>query len=56
MDQLRAILETYEGPVEVQLKLTGTEGDRHFLLPQRVKVCPELFGEVKQLLGAESIS
>jgi len=56
MDQLRAILETYEGLVEVQLKLSGTEGDRHFLLPQRVKVCPELFGEVKQLLGAQSIS
>jgi DNA polymerase-3 subunit alpha len=56
MDQLRAILETYEGPVEVQLKLTGSDGDRHFLLPNRVNVCPELFGEVKQLLGAESIS
>ena len=56
MDQLRSILETYEGPVEVQLKLTGTDGDRHFVLPNRVQVCPELFGEVKQLLGAESIS
>jgi DNA polymerase-3 subunit alpha len=56
MDQLRSILETYQGPVEVQLKLTGGDGDRHFVLPNRVQVCPELFGEVKQLLGADSIS
>ena len=56
MDQLQGILENYEGPVEVQVRLESNGGDRHFVLPHRVKVCPELFGEVKQLLGASSIS
>ena len=56
MDQLQGILENYQGPVEVQVKLESSGGDRHFVLPHRVNVCPELFGEVKQLLGASSIS
>jgi hypothetical protein len=30
--------------------------DRHFILPQRVSVGHDLFGELKALLGTDSVS
>lgn len=56
LQQLSEILTRYSGPVEVQVKMSSNSGDRHFLLPQRVQVCQELFGEIKSLMGAGSVS
>ena len=54
--QLANILEAHPGPVEVQVKLTAPSGVNHFMLPQRVKVGQDLFGELKALLGPEAVS
>jgi len=54
--QLANILEAHPGPVEVQVKLTAPSGINHFMLPQRVKVGQDLFGELKALLGPEAVS
>jgi DNA polymerase-3 subunit alpha len=56
MAELKEILERNPGPVEVQVRLITTAGDRHFLLPQRVAVGSELFGELKALLGTAAVS
>lgn len=56
MAELKEILERNPGPVEVQVRLITTGGDRHFLLPQRVAVGSELFGELKALLGTAAVS
>lgn len=53
LEQLNAILSAHPGPVEVQVKLGDS---RHFLLPHRVSVGPDLFGELKSLLGADSVN
>lgn len=53
--ELANILEAHPGPVEVQVKLTAPAGVSHFMLPQRVKVGQDLFGELKALLGPEAV-
>jgi DNA polymerase-3 subunit alpha len=52
LEKLNSVLSAHPGPVEVQIKLGET---RHFVLPHRVSVGPELFGELKSLLGADSV-
>jgi len=52
LEQLNSVLTAHPGPVEVQIKLGET---RHFVLPHRVSVGPELFGELKALLGADAV-
>lgn len=54
--QLATILDAHPGPVEVQVKLTASSGVNHFMLPQRVKVGQDLFGELKALLGSDAVS
>jgi DNA polymerase-3 subunit alpha len=56
LTQLANILEAHPGPVEVQVKLSASSGTSHFMLPQRVKVGQDLFGELKALLGPEAVS
>ncbi len=56
LTQLANILEAHPGPVEVQVKLAGNSGTSHFMLPQRVKVGQDLFGELKALLGPEAVN
>ncbi|HBB39567.1 MAG TPA: hypothetical protein DCZ33_04920, partial [Candidatus Aquiluna sp.] len=53
--RLGAILDAHPGPCEVQVRLVGS-ADRHFILPQRVSVGHDLFGELKALLGTDSVS
>jgi DNA polymerase III subunit alpha len=53
--ELANILEAHPGPVEVQVKLTSSAGVSHFMLPQRVKVGQDLFGELKALLGPDAV-
>ena len=52
LEQLNSVLSAHPGPVEVQIKLGET---RHFVLPHRVSVGPELFGELKSLLGVDAV-
>jgi hypothetical protein len=40
----------------VQVKLTASSGVNHFMLPQRVRVGQDLFGELKALLGSDAVS
>lgn len=56
LTQLANILEAHPGPVEVQVKLSAASGNSHFMLPQRVKIGQDLFGELKALLGPEAVS
>lgn len=52
LEKLNAVLTSHPGPVEVQVKLGES---RHFVLPHRVSVGPDLFGELKSLLGADAV-
>ncbi|BDQ00192.1 DNA polymerase III subunit alpha [Aquiluna sp. KACHI24] len=54
LGKLGEILDTHPGPVEVQVKLIGS-AVKHFLLPQRVAVGHDLFGELKALLGPDAV-
>ncbi|MFM2019625.1 MAG: polymerase subunit alpha [Actinomycetota bacterium] len=54
LTKLAEILDTHPGPVEVQVKLVGAIV-KHFLLPQRVAVGHDLFGELKALLGPDAV-
>lgn len=56
LEQLGSILESHPGPVEVQVKLHTNHGSSHFMLPQRVRVGHDLFGELKALLGPDAVS
>ncbi len=56
LTQLANILKAHPGPVEVQVKLAGNSGTSHFMLPQRVRVGQDLFGELKALLGPEAVN
>ncbi|HEY7854301.1 MAG TPA: DNA polymerase III subunit alpha [Aquiluna sp.] len=53
--KLQQILEKYPGPCEVQVKLTAAT-PKHFMLQQRVDIGHDLFGELKALLGPDSVS
>jgi DNA polymerase-3 subunit alpha len=52
LEKLNSLLTAHPGPVEVQVKLGEA---RHFVLPHRVSVGPDLFGELKSLLGADAV-
>ena len=54
LTKLAQILELHPGPVEVQVRLIGSQV-KHFLLPQRVSVGHDLFGELKALLGPDAV-
>ena len=54
LTKLAEILDIHPGPVEVQIKLVGS-GVKHFLLPQRVSIGHDLFGELKALLGPDAV-
>lgn len=54
LERLSQILDSHPGPVEVQVKLIGS-GVKHFLLPQRVAIGHDLFGELKALLGPDAV-
>ena len=54
LSKLAEILDTHPGPVEVQIRLIGAQV-KHFLLPQRVSVGHDLFGELKALLGPDAV-
>ena len=53
--KLHQILENYPGTCEVHLKLTAAT-PKHFMLQQRVDIGHDLFGELKALLGPDSVS
>ena len=55
LTRLGEILDANPGPCEVQVRLVGS-ADRHFILPQRVSVGHDLFGELKALLGTDAVS
>ena len=54
LEKLGSILDSHPGPVEVQVKLVGANV-KHFLLPQRVAIGHDLFGELKALLGPDAV-
>ena len=54
LTKLAEILDIHPGPVEVQIKLVGSTV-KHFLLPQRVSIGHDLFGELKALLGPDAV-
>ena len=56
LQKLTEILQLHPGPVEVQIKLQNGGETKHFLLPQRVAVGHDLFGEIKALLGQDAVS
>ena len=56
LQKLGAILDKHPGPVEVQVKLESNSDAKHFLLPQRVAVGHDLFGELKALLGQNAVN
>jgi DNA polymerase-3 subunit alpha len=56
LQQLTEILGRHPGPVEVQVRLQNGGESKHFLLPQRVAVGHDLFGEIKALMGQDSVS
>ena len=55
LTKLQQILEKYPGPCEVQVKLVSAT-PKHFMLQQRVSIGHDLFGELKALLGPDSVS
>ena len=55
LTKLQQILEKYPGPCEVQVKLVSAT-PKHFMLQQRVNIGHDLFGELKALLGPDSVS
>ncbi len=54
LEKLGSILDSHPGPVEVQVRLVGANV-KHFLLPQRVAIGHDLFGELKALLGPDAV-
>lgn len=56
LQQLTEILGRHPGPVEVQIRLQNGGESKHFLLPQRVAVGHDLFGEIKALMGQDSVN
>ena len=56
MQKLSEILTKNPGPVEVQIKMQNGGDSKHFLLPQRISVGHDLFGEIKALLGQDAVN
>lgn len=55
VQDLDSVLKRHSGQVEVKLRLIGSGPDRNFELPHRVELSAGLFGELKTLLGPNSI-
>jgi len=51
VDQLKEMLIRHRGESEVRLNLITPVGVRVFELPQKVRVTPDLYGDLKGLLG-----
>jgi DNA polymerase-3 subunit alpha len=56
LQKLSEILTKNPGPVEVQIKMQNGGDSKHFLLPQRISVGHDLFGEIKALLGQDAVN
>ena len=56
LQELDRILRLYSGSTEVFVTLTGQGEDQLFILPRRVNVNQELYGELKVLLGRAAVS
>jgi DNA polymerase-3 subunit alpha len=56
LQKLSEILTRNPGPVEVQIKMQNGGESKHFLLPQRISVGHDLFGEIKALLGQDAVN
>jgi DNA polymerase-3 subunit alpha len=56
LQKLSEILSAHPGPVEVQLKMQNGGESKHFLLPQRIAVGHDLFGEIKALMGQDAVN
>jgi DNA polymerase-3 subunit alpha len=56
LQKLSEILAKNPGPVEVQIKMQNGGDSKHFLLPQRISVGHDLFGEIKALLGQDAVN
>ena len=53
---LNEVLTRHPGDTEVRMRLENHVAVRTFELPQRVNVTPDLFGELKQLLGPNCLT
>jgi DNA polymerase-3 subunit alpha len=56
LEELDRILRLYSGSTQVFVTLTGQGEDQLFVLPRRVAVSHELYGELKVLLGKAGAS
>ena len=52
---LDRILKVHAGDTEVYVVMTMGEEEKLFALPSRVRITPDLYGELKALLGARAI-
>jgi DNA polymerase-3 subunit alpha len=56
LEELDRILRVHSGTEEVHVKLIGEAGERMFKLQPTVQITPDLFGELKVLLGAKCLT
>ena len=56
VQQLREMLLRHRGESEVRLNLLTADGIRVFELPQKVRVTPDLYGDLKGLLGPRCLA
>lgn len=56
LDDLHTIFERHSGQTEVRLNLITDTGVRVFDLPARVRITPDLYGELKGLLGPRCLT
>ena len=56
LQALKGVLSRHPGDTEVQLRLMRDGAVRIFELPNRIRVTPDFFGEVKTLLGPSCIA
>ena len=55
MQALEQLLRRFEGDAEVQLQLVSGSQVRVFQLRQSVRVTPDLYGELKAVLGPQCL-
>ena len=53
--ELKELLQRHAGPTDVKLRLERGGAARVFSVPYQVRVSPDLFGEVKSLLGPSAL-
>lgn len=56
IQELKEMLARHRGESEVRLNLSTPEAIRVFELPQRVRITPDLFGDLKGLLGPSCLA